>query len=366
MTITKRKNAKGDKIYFTIELGRGEGQRVATGVFVYARPKDEVQKKHNAEALKLIEIKKSELILEQQSTGSDFIPAHKFRANFLDYYQEYVNTNRRKGNRHLDNSLTQFKLFLKKEFLAPGNINENLCKQFRKFLLSKFTGETPGNYYARFRQVLTAATADKYFRTNPSDKVYARTNPSKRLKENLEVEDYLKLLRTPCFNQVVQQAGIFSCYTGLRWVDVKALDWKDIKGDQLTTRIIQAKTGLPVTLTLHPIARAILEKRRALQRDPVSGRVFTLPSQDGSNIVLEQWVRAARIDKYITWSCLRLSFSILLQDKLVDTATVAYLMGHTTSEQVNKTYRRHRPLDQASTIRNLPEPEELPYFLKVS
>ena len=41
----------------------------------------------------------------------------------------------------------------------------------------------------------------------------------------------------------------------------------------------------------------------------------------------------------------RLSFSILLQDKNVDDATVAYLMGYTTTDQVRKTYKRHRPKD---------------------
>jgi hypothetical protein len=62
--------------------------------------------------------------------------------------------------------------------------------------------------------------------------------------------------------------------------------------------------------------------------------VFALPSANGANGVLGEWVRKAGIAKHITWSCARLSFSILLQDKNVDDATVAYLMGHTTTKQV--------------------------------
>ena len=60
-----------------------------------------------------------------------------------------------------------------------------------------------------------------------------------------------------------------------------------------------------------------------------------------------------------------LSFSILLQDKNVDDATVAYLMGHTTTEQVRKTYKRHWPKDQMETIKQLPTPEQMPYYLKI-
>jgi hypothetical protein len=119
MNIVKRKNSKGDKAYFSIEYSRKSGERMATGIFVYTRPKDQVQKNHNKEALILIETKKSELLLERQAIGSGFIPGHKFKANFIDFYQEYVTQNVRKGNRHLPSSLRQFKLFLKAEFISP-------------------------------------------------------------------------------------------------------------------------------------------------------------------------------------------------------------------------------------------------------
>jgi integrase len=94
----------------------------------------------------------------------------------------------------------------------------------------------------------------------------------------------------------------------------------------------------------------------------ILGRLLSLPTADGANKIVDTWVQSAGIEKYITWSCARLSFSILLQDKNVDDATVAYLMGHTTTDQVRKTYKRHRPKDQTETIGQLPTPEQLPYF----
>ncbi|MBV7530831.1 site-specific integrase [Chitinophaga sp. sic0106] len=359
MNFLKRKNTKGDKTYYYYDFGRAKGQRPATGIFVYTKPKDQTQKNHNKQALALLEVKKSQAIIEQQSIGTVFIPAHKFKENFLDYYEEYVNNNRRDGNRHLESSLKQFRLFLGNSFISPGDITENTCKAFRRFLLNKYTGETPSDYYTRFKWVLAAATADGYFRINPTEKVAAKSNPSIRLKEHLEVPEYLELLNTPCTNEEVKDAFIFCCYTGLRWVDVKRLQIHQINGGSLTTRIIQAKTGLPVTLTLHPIARMILEKRRYSQ----TGLLFRLPTADGANKVLERWISATGIGKYITWSCARLSFAILLKDKLVDDPTIAYLMGHSTTKQVQKTYKRHRPANQQNTIEQLPTPELLPYFL---
>lgn len=262
------------------------------------------------------------------------------------------------------NSFTQFKLFLKTGFISPIEIKEDLCKRFRQFLLDKFTGDTPANYFCEFKKVIKAAVKDNYWRHSPVDGVNSRTNPSKYIKENLEAEEYIKLLNTPCLNEAVKDAFIFSCYTGLRFVDCNILEWSKIKENQLTTRIIQRKTGRPVVLTLHPIAMAILGKRRKLPDNSATARVFSLPTLDGCNKILGQWVDAAKIDKHITWSCARLSFSILLQDENVDAATVAYLMGHATTAQVNKTYRRHRPLNQFSSVSKLPAPDQLPYYLQ--
>jgi integrase len=367
MNILKRPNRSGDKIMYYYDFGRGAGQRPSTGIFIYSKPKDQIQRNHNKEALALLETKKSQLILEKQAIGSAFIPSHKFRPNFLEYYEEYVNQNKRKGNRHLFNSLKQFKLFIKGDFIAPIEITENFCKRFRQFLLDKFTGETPGGYYARFKWVVNAATSDGYFTKNPTEKVFAKSNPSARLKENLEIDEYLMLLNTSCINQEVRAAFIFSCYTALRWVDVKKLEWNDINSGILTTKIIQAKTGRPVTLTLHEIAKSILEnqKIKAQVFNKEKRLVFNLPTANGANKILGQWLNSAGIDKHVTWSCARLSFSILLQDRNVDDATVAYLMGHTTTEQVRKTYKRHRPKNQIETINQLPAPEQIPHLLKL-
>jgi integrase len=364
MNIVKRKSANGKKEYYYFEFGRGSGKRATTGIFTYVFPKDQIQKNHNKEAIKLLDSKKSELTIEQQALGSAFIPAHKFKGNFIEYYQEYVALNTRKGNRHLTNSLIHFRAFIKKDFISPIDITENFCKRFRQYLLDRFTGETPANYYARFKWVVKAATKDGYYRYNPSEDIKTKSNPSKFIKANLEVDEYLKLLATPCLNENVKDGFIFSCYTGLRYVDAAQLKWEDIKGEVLFTRIIQKKTGRPVTLTLHPIAKTILEKRKLIwNQTPLQGKIFSLPTNEGSNFILSEWMKHAKIKKHITWSCARLSFSILLQDKNVDIATVAYLMGHSTTKQVQQTYKRHRPKDQSATINNLPSPDIIPYFL---
>lgn len=160
----------------------------------------------------------------------------------------------------MEGSLKNFRLFVKKDFVHPSEITENLCISFRRHLLDHFNGETPADYFAQFRRVIQAATSDHYYRVNASEKVFSKGNPSTQLKDFLEVPEYLELLNTPCPNEQVGLAFLFACYTGLRWIDVEGIKWSDIKGNSVTTRIIQAKTGQPVVLTLHKVAMAIIKK----------------------------------------------------------------------------------------------------------
>jgi hypothetical protein len=143
MNFIKRTNKKADKIPFYYDFGRNAGQRPTTGIFIYTKPKDQIQKNHNREALHYWK-PKSQLTLEKQIMGSAYIPSHKFKSNLPEYYEEYVELHKRKKNRHLTKSLKQFKLLEERDFVSPTEITENFCKRFRQYLLDKYTGETPG------------------------------------------------------------------------------------------------------------------------------------------------------------------------------------------------------------------------------
>jgi integrase len=365
ISITPRTTRNGKRIYYTLEWGKGSGERSATGIFTYAKPKDQLQRNHNKEALAILETKRSLLILERQAIGTGIMPSHKFKANFLDYYAEFVENNKQAGNRHLEGSFAHFKQFLKKDFLSPIDVTENLCERFRKYLLDKFNGDTPANYFSRLKRVVKSATKEGYFRISPAEDVAAKSNKNHKRKEHLEVAEYLALLKTPCLNEQLREAFVLCCYTWLRWCDVKPLNWKHIGKDDIVFTINQEKTLVEHRITLHPIAKGILDKRaKQLPENRKDGLVFRLPSQDMALRTLDTWCKDAGIQKHITWHSARLSFSILLQDANVDTATVALLLGQTTTKYVNETYKRHRPKDQRENIAKLPEAS--PYWLNLT
>ena len=67
MNILERLNRQKTKRYFYIDYGRGSGGRAATGIFVYTKPANQVQRNHNKEALTSLETKKSQMIINQQA-----------------------------------------------------------------------------------------------------------------------------------------------------------------------------------------------------------------------------------------------------------------------------------------------------------
>ena len=103
--------------------------------------------------------------------------------NFLDFYDDFVLKNARAKNRHLSNSSSVFKTFLNSDFIKTEDITEDLCKKFRASLLKKYNGETPGNYFARFKQVIKAGTKEGYFDRNPVEGIQSVKNHNTPKKE---------------------------------------------------------------------------------------------------------------------------------------------------------------------------------------
>jgi hypothetical protein len=110
-----------------------------------------LQKWSNAEQIKILEHARTQLTLDLSGRASGYVSPEKFKTNFLDYYQEFVDQNKREGNRHLQGSLTQLTKFLSDQLdrtsLPHTLISEEFCKKFRQFLLDNFNGQTPANYF---------------------------------------------------------------------------------------------------------------------------------------------------------------------------------------------------------------------------
>jgi hypothetical protein len=69
ISITPRPTRNGQRIFYTLEWGKGPGERSATGIYTYTKPRDQIQRNYNKEALATLETKRAQLVLKRQATG---------------------------------------------------------------------------------------------------------------------------------------------------------------------------------------------------------------------------------------------------------------------------------------------------------
>src|SRR5579859_6259826 len=93
--ITPRLSRNKQKVYYTVRCGSSPGQRRATGIFTFTAPTNAVERLHNKETLHILEIKRSQLLQDMYSLGTGILPSYRLKANFLDYYEEFVKTHKK-------------------------------------------------------------------------------------------------------------------------------------------------------------------------------------------------------------------------------------------------------------------------------
>jgi integrase/recombinase XerD len=90
INISSKVSRDNQKVWYYFEWGRSSGQRKSTGIFTWVKPESQVEKKHNKEALMILESKRSQLVPDGQSINTAYTPQHKIKTYFLDYYSDYI------------------------------------------------------------------------------------------------------------------------------------------------------------------------------------------------------------------------------------------------------------------------------------
>ena len=150
--------------------------------------------------------------------------------------------------------------------------------------------------------------------------------PISRERVYLTIDEVRALVKTDCRYDILKEAFLFSCLTGLRWSDINKLDWSEISEFNGSHRITfnQKKTGNLQYLDIPPQAFNLL---KGIEK---KGRVFqSLKYSAYMNIELLRWTMAAGISKHVTFHAGRHTFAVSLITQGVDIYTISKLMGHT-------------------------------------
>ena len=137
------------------------------------------------------------------------------------------------------------------------------------------------------------------------------------------------LVDTPCKDDVLKRAFLFSILTGLRHSDIQALRWKQIQQTSKGTwqaLVVQQKTKRP---DYKPVTAQALQLCGERPDDDERLVFEGLTDVSWISIPLKAWIEASGIKKHVTFHLSRHTFgSIICLSQGIPIETVSKIMGH--------------------------------------
>jgi integrase len=311
-------------------------------LYIIDKPQTPFDREENNKNYQLAENVRTKREEELNHEEFEFIAPHLKKTNFLAFFQDFLDNYNKKDDRMVKGSYEHFKSFLKEENISlssplyPKDITPFLIQKYADYLQSKLQGETPASYFKRFKKVLTYAVSKNLFHKNPAAGISITINEGLK-KDILTFKEIQALADADCPNSEVKRAFLFSLNTGLRWVDVNELKYRNVDYSNRKLTVNQAKTKHNSTNSLVTIDLNATAMRLIGEQKLPDNKIFNLPSHTGCLKNLKTWVGNAKINKHITWHCARHSFAVnLLGEVKTDIKTVASLLGHSGLKHTEK------------------------------
>lgn len=275
------------------------------GITAKQRTLLELFKKHNEDARKLVGISKTPATLAKYDRCyrrlEEFM---KVKYNISDISLKEIG--------HM--FITDFENYLRTESKCNENTTAKFMQTFKMIvIIAKNNGwiytDPFSNYKIRLKRV------DRGYLTDTElQKIMKKKFPTKRLEQ-------------------VRDLFLFSCYTGLSYVDVKELKASDIRisfDGKPWIMTHRHKTDTPVNVPLLKIPQAILQK---YEGQLPKGQLLPVLSNQKLNSYLKEIADLCGINKNITFHLARHTFATTTTlAKGVPIETVSKMLGHTNIE----------------------------------
>ena len=193
---------------------------------------------------------------------------------------------------------------------------------------------------------------------NPFKLLDAKEKPQKNssIREFLTIEEVKQLMATPCRYDIVKRAFLFSCFTGLRYSDIKSLLWSEIRkaadGRTLFLEHPQVKTRKIVTV---PLSEEALKWMPKQQKDKELVFHQLQITSTTVEVILGEWMKEAGIEKHITYHCSRHTAATMLLTLGADLYTVSKMLGH-SSIKMTEVYAKivdKKKLETVNLVNNM-------------
>jgi site-specific recombinase XerD len=318
MKVTLRKKplkGKGVSLYLDI-YNKGKRRYEFLGLYL---TKDKIQNEKINELAKKIRDKRS---LALANDENDFESNDNKRMNFIDYCQKIVDIYPKHSVYY--STLEHLKNYTRGK-VQFGEIDEKFLTKFKSYIQEQsISKNTAKGYFAATKRFLRMATKDKIIQKNPAE--FVNNIKGNDVQHVFLTEAEINILaKTECKYQDIKRAFLFSCFTGLRFSDIRQLKWNDVEEGHIQKRI--QKTQDYIYIPLSHTAKAILGNRSNILHMPET-LVFTIPERWNSNYILKQWFSTAKINKNAHWHISRHTFASLNITQGAELYTVSKLMGH--------------------------------------
>ncbi len=216
----------------------------------------------------------------------------------------------------------------------------------------------------RLRKMINLAIKNEWLPRDPFAKfkpTFMRTNRDCLTKEELRriEEKEFSIIRL----MQVKDLFVFSCYTGLAYIDVYNLTSENISigidnNQWITTS--RKKTDQPVRVPLLPKALEIIEKYKSHPKVLASGKLLPVYSNQRLNSYLKEIADSCDIEKNLTFHIARHTFATTVTlTNGVPIETVSKLLGHSsirTTQIYAKVIEQKLSDDMASLKNKLQKP----------
>jgi integrase len=270
----------------------------------------------------------------------DYIEKIKNDSNNGSIYQSFVN---------------KLQDFTGNKQIVFSHVSVKFIEELFGYIQDETSRNTAVNYIGILKTVMNKAFKEGLISYNPFAKwkipvkteihrIYLELHELKRLNEC----EYK-------WNVDVKAAFLFSCFTGLRFSDIKKLKFTDIKiiqpddsPCQKNTEFLQdidivlelmphktkSTSGKRLSIPLSSQARKILDMDRLMDNAKFKNKfIFEfLPNNDTVNLIMKKWAKHASIEKNLHFHVGRHTFATLCLTSGIDIYTVSKLLGHSSIE----------------------------------
>ncbi len=290
-------------------------------------------RQRNEQTLSFANTIKAQRVIDMQAAAHGLAaPTSGGRVPFVEFLQAEQEVFRARGSISYAKQIGSLIGHLER-FRAGGvrleNVDRPFIEDFMRHLQSCGLRESSQRAYLNVMSVLIArAVRAGLISKSPMQEMSAADLPQPHYRQRsfLTLQEVQQLAATPCRHEEVKRAFLFSCFCGLRYSDILALRWKNIRnmGDgRLQVEIVQQKTQEAVYLPLSDNAVAQLPSRGEGE-----DAVFPLSAKTSIAYTLTRWAAAASIEKHVTFHTARHTCATLLLTFGADLYTVSKLLGH--------------------------------------